>query len=595
MDSAFQGQRLFSARLAVGLAQGLALYSLYSAYDDKVWPATQGLLFAPLLLSWFFIPTLLISALGELPGRKALAWATVALAITASLAFFDNRSAWPEDWVYAKDAMQPHVVPSAKLIFFWGTGLFIAHVLVLGGYTDRRLMASYPTHFDTAWKLALQLAMAALFVGAFWLLLWLGAGLFNLIKLNFLERLISHAWFSIPVVTLAAAGALHLTDVRPSLVRGARTLLLTLLSWLLPLIVLIATGFVISLPFTGLQALWATGHASALLLTAAAALVILINATHQDGEPDRLPPRILRQSGTLAALLAVPLALIATYALYLRVAQYGWSVDRVFLAGSVMVALGYAGGYAVAALRPGAWLNSIKTWNFGVSLLVLVLIIALLSPLGSPERIAVADQIARLNSGKISAEKFDYRFLRWEGGRYGMQALLRLAKDKASYTGRMAQAALQQHNRYIPTALEGQQLIDRLTVYPAGMKLPQSFAQMKWGLGGQQPFIQPNCPAESSCDAILTDLDGDGRSEILIVNSKFSSSQVFREDGSGGWKLAGTINLPPQCPRVLDALRQGRFQIQPPAFRMNDIILDGVRLHAYEQEFGLMQPRCPTE
>jgi len=595
MDSVFQGQKLFSARLAIGLIQGLALYTLYSAYDDKVWPATQGLLFAPLLLSWLFIPTLLISALGELPLRKALVWAAIALVVTAGLAVFDNWSAWPEEWAYMNDAMQPHIVPSIKLFFFWGAGLFIAHTLVLGGYTDRRAIASYPTHFDTAWKLALQLAMAVLFVGAFWLLLWLGAGLFNLIKLNFIERLITHTWFSIPVIALAAAGALHLTDVRPSLVRGARTLLLTLLSWLLPLIVLIVAGFIISLPFTGLQALWATGHASALLLTAAAALVVLINATHQDGEPERLPPKLLRQSGTLAALLAVPLALIATYALYLRVGQYGWSVDRVFLAGSVITAIGYAGGYAAAALRPGTWLHSLKTWNFGMSLVVLAMIIALFSPLGSPERIAVADQIARLNSGKISAEKFDYRFLRWEGGRYGMQALQQMARSKTGNTGKLAQAALQQHNRYVPTTLEGQQLIGRLTVYPAGRKLPQSFVQMNWSLGGQQPFIQPNCPAETPCDAILTDLDGDGRPEILIVNGRFSSSQIFREDGGGGWMLAGTLNLPPQCPRVLDALRQGHFQMQPPPFRMNDIALDGVRLHIYEQEFGSTQPRCPPD
>jgi hypothetical protein len=584
MDSVFQGQKLFSARLAIGLVQGLALYALYSAYDDKVWPATQGLLFAPLLLCWLFIPTLLISALGELPWRKALVWAAIALVVTAGLAVFDNWSAWPQEWAYTKGAMQPHIVPSIKLFFFWGAGLFIAHTLVLGGYTDRRAIASYPTHFDTAWKLALQLAMAVLFVGAFWLLLWLGAGLFNLIKLTFLARLISHAWFGIPVSTLAAAGALHLTDIRPSLVRGARTLLLTLLSWLLPLIVLIVGGFIVSLPFTGLQALWATGHASALLLTAAAALVILINATHQDGEPDRWPPRLLRQAGTLAALLALPLALIAAYALYLRVGQYGWSVDRVFLVGSVITALGYASGYAAAALRPGAWLNSIKVWNFGMSLVVLALIIVLF-----------ADQIARLNSGKISAEKFDYRFLRWEGGRYGMQALQQMARSKTGNASKMAQAALQQHDRYDSTTLAKEQLMDRLTVYPSGTKLPQSFVRMDWSLNNQQALIQSNCAAQASCDAILTDLDGDGRPEILIVNIKFSASQVFREDGHGMWALAGTINLPRQCPRVLDALRQGHFQTQPPPLRMNDIALEGVRLHVYETELGMVTPPCQPE
>ncbi|HEX4177413.1 MAG TPA: hypothetical protein VHY57_03210, partial [Rhizomicrobium sp.] len=310
MEETFRGQELFAVRLIVGLVQGVALYVLYSALDDKVWPATQGLLFAPLLLGWLFIPTLLISALGEMPMRIALLWAAIALLVTASLAFFDNWTSWPQDWTY-QGSWRPHVLPSAKLCFFWGAGLFIAHALVLGGYADRRFMARYPTHFDTAWKFAVQLALAGLFVGVFWLLLWLGAGLFNLIKLDFFRRLITHSWFSIPVTALAAAGALHLTDIRPAMVRGARTLLLTLLSWLLPLITLIVAGFVISLPFTGLRVLWGFGHASALLLVAAAALLVLINAAHQDGEPEHLPPPILRLSGKIAAILPAPLSLIA--------------------------------------------------------------------------------------------------------------------------------------------------------------------------------------------------------------------------------------------------------------------------------------------
>src|SRR6202034_120999 len=140
------------------------------------------------------------------------------------------------DWDYAPNpaypSPRPHILPSAELFLFGGAGLFIAQAVVVGGHTDDRFRASYPTHFDTAWKIALQSALAGLFVGAFWLLLWLGAGLFQLIKLDFFQRLIRHEWFSIPVTAMAVAGALHLTDIRPVLVRGARTLLLTLLSWL---------------------------------------------------------------------------------------------------------------------------------------------------------------------------------------------------------------------------------------------------------------------------------------------------------------------------------------------------------------------------
>src|SRR4029077_12012456 len=163
---------------------------------------------------------------------------------------------------------------------------------------ERKFMASYPTHFDVAWKLAVQVALSAVFVGVFWLVLWLGANLFELINLGFLRRLIEHRWFAIPATTLATAAALHVTDVRAGLVRGVRTLLLVLMSWLLPVMTLIAAGFIAGLFVTGLEPLWQTQHAAALLLIAAAVLIILINATYQDGDPGRAGPRLLRLSGT---------------------------------------------------------------------------------------------------------------------------------------------------------------------------------------------------------------------------------------------------------------------------------------------------------
>lgn len=113
-------------------------------------------------------------------------------------------------------------------------------------------------------------------------------------------------WFSIPTSTLATAAALHVTDVRAGLVRGVRTLVLVLLSWLLPLMALIGAGFLVGLVFTGLEPLWKTQHAAAILLSAAALLIVLLNAAYQDGHPERAAPKILHYAGTLAALLLFP-------------------------------------------------------------------------------------------------------------------------------------------------------------------------------------------------------------------------------------------------------------------------------------------------
>jgi hypothetical protein len=591
-------RELFRVRFFVGLIQGLALYLLYHAADGKMWPATDGLVFAPLLLAWLFSPVLLTLSLGEMPWRRAALWAGTAAVIIAVLGFYDNWSAWPLDWNYAPNPSHPtpvpHILPSAELFLFGSAGLFIAHALVMGGYADHSFRANYSTHFDTAWKIAVQMALAALFVGAFWLLLWLGAGLFQLIKLDFFRRLISHQWFSIPVTALAVAGALHITDIRPALVRGARTLLLTLLSWLLPLITLIITGFLVSLLFTGLAPLWSVGHASALLLVGAASLIILINAAHQDGDAERMPPKILRLSGTLAAILPTPLALIAAYALFLRIQQYGWTADRVIMAANVLVAIAYAAGYARAIVVRGRWLGAIEPWNFNVALLILAVLLALFSPIASPKRIAVADQMARLDSGRTASEKFDFGYLRWHGGRYGMTALNRLAQSKVGNMAEMARASLRQTNQYMAVPAEPVAFAARITVYPNGRSLPASFADLHWARG-LLTFQLPYCANSivAPCDAILTDLDGDGRAEILLIQGSNAGVQIFQDNGKGDWHQAGMMMLPFNCPAMADALRNGRFTISPPAHRWNDVAVEGRTLHINDAVGTNAAASCP--
>lgn len=574
METIFHGQRLFLTRLCLGLAQGLLLYLLYRAVDAKVWPATQGLLFAPLLLVALATPIGLTLALGAMPYRKALVWCAIASAVLALLGFFDNWMSWPL-WQsgavgYAADE-RPQIIPSPQLFVFGGGALFIAHALVTGGAADQRFRASYATHFDVAWKLAVQLALAVFFVGAFWLLLWLGAALFDLIKLTFFRDLITKEWFAIPVSAVTMAGALHLTDVRPSLVQGARTLLLTLLSWLLPVIALIVTGFVASLPFTGLGPLWGFGHATVLLLVAAAALLILTNAAYQDGSEEHRPPALIRYAARLAALLTVPLTLIAAYALYLRVGQYGWTVDRITVAAILVVALTYAGGYARTAVMRG-WLSGIPRWNFAVSLLSVALTVLLFTPIASPQRIAVNDQVARLRSGAIGPGKFDYLYLREHGGRYGRQALQTLAQDRDPGVKRGARNALEY--RFGPRrGLTPQLLEDQIAVHPKGERIPVSFLKNDWS----KEIGATGCLTQFGvrCDLVFADLNGDRIREAIVIQS--FAAQVFREE-KGGWRSVGNFAVPRNCTPMMDALRRGDFRVVAPQHRWNDLEVGGARV-----------------
>jgi hypothetical protein len=298
-----------AARLAVGLVQGIALYLLIEADRSKVWPATEPMVREALWNALLFIPLLFQQGLGIIRLPRLLIWCGVAVAVVAALSGY---GAWREltvrgvGWDGSRFALS----------VFMAAGLFISQALIEGGDIDRRFMALYPTHFDVAWKMALQLILAALFEGAFWLLLWLGTALFELLGLSFLRHLITHNWFAWPATALVVAGGIHLTDVQPSLVRGMRGVVLALFSWLLPLLTLLAVGFLAALPFTGLHPLWHFGHASGEMLVAAALLIILINAMFQDGQTER--PALLRASGMIAALALLPLAALAGYALWLR-------------------------------------------------------------------------------------------------------------------------------------------------------------------------------------------------------------------------------------------------------------------------------------
>jgi hypothetical protein len=419
-------------------------------------------------------------------------------------------------------------------------------------------------------------------VGVFWGVLWLGAVLFNLINLHFIETIIEKAWFAIPASTLAVAAALHATDVRSRLIAGVRTVAHTLLSWLLPLMVLIAVGFTVSLLFTGLQPLWATKTAAGLLLTAAGVLVILINAAWQDGDPAHNRAAIMRWSEFAAALVLVPFVLIATYALWLRVAQYGWTVERVLTGATVLVALCYAFGYAAAAvlslLRGGAWMALMARVNVAVAVLVVGVLLALFTPIADPARLAVNSQVARLTSGAVSATQFDYSYLRNQGGRYGRAALAALAagnfgKDTAKVHD-LAEQTL--HDTDVTTAPAKADLARTITVYPSGSTLPASFTTQDWS-HAEDIVVPCLTQATARCDAFMANIYGDARDEVILTdsNSNYVTATVYTQGLDGKWKAVATFSS--SCPGMVEALRAGKMQVATPDMR--DLLIGGVRVH----------------
>lgn len=583
-------------RLGIGIAQGIVLCLLYGAAETRAWPASNGLVFAPLLLVACFVPLIAIAGLGNMRHRILVAWAIAATVLLAGFALHDISRAADNDgwfvWNLFGGEHDLHIWPSRTLVIFTFVALFIAQSLIVAGDGDRSVIAAYPLYFDAAWRQGVQAALSAVFVGLFWLLLSLGAGLFKLIGIAFFSELIQHRWFALPATTLALACALHVTDTRAGIMRGMRSLILNLLSWLLPLMTLFVAGFLATLPFTGLALLWTTRFATGLLLTSTAALVVLINATYQDGLPEHEPPLVLRHVGRLAALMLTPLVAIAAYALALRVAQHGWTSERIIATACVVVAGCYALGYAVAAIGREAWLRRIEPCNIAGAFVVLAALFALFTPIADPARLSVLNQLARLDSGVAPADEFDFAYLRFEGARYGAAALERL---KSSVQGpdavtirRRARAALNMQYRGSPqlVAPTPEELAAHITVYPHGRALPASFLQQDWSR--LKSWDLPRCLADSSaeCDAFLVDLNHNGRDEVILDDH--AQMIVMAVGAQGTWSRIGHLVGPGQCKKLKEALRAGSFEAATPQW--SDIKVGDMR---FELAAPLGGADCP--
>ena len=554
------GSGLLPIRLAIGLAQGAALYGLHRSEMADAWPAGQPALFGALMLTALFLPVVALGGLGRLRVRTLLIWLAAAGVLLMGLGWHD----------VARQSLDRLHEPfiSFPPVPFLAAALFILHHLIVPADQERRWFASFPRYFDVAWKAGVQLALSILFTLALWLLLWLGAALFALIGLRQFGELLRQPWFYMPVLTVTFALAVHLTDVKDGLIRGVRSVALMLLSWLLPVIAALTAAFLVALPFTGLEGLWDQGSATALMLTAAAILIVLINAAYQDGTAEARPPTALRWAAMIGGILLVPLIAVATWGLGLRIGQHGLTPDRITAAACIVVGAVHAGGYAWAtatSLRGGPWMKPLERTNILGALTAAGLILLLFSPVLDPARLSVMDQTARLARGAVTPARFDYAFLRFESGRAGEAALAKLAASKDPEIARRAKEAQAAKNLWTlrdgPGGPHGPRR-PTVGVWPAGAVLPSDFVD-DVALGDPRWL----CRAEGECLAELRDVDGDGADEVLLANghnvSLFVRGEEQRWVHEGEWPvlMCSASNGTDLDPR--DLMRAGALKPQP--------------------------------
>jgi succinate dehydrogenase hydrophobic anchor subunit len=553
------------ARLTIGLLQGLAIYGLtrVAAHNPDF---NHSAFYAALSTALVLAPLVVLAEIRRLPWKILTVWTLVVALVTGGIGA----------WTVLRDPETANPIVSwlNSAIFFSAILLFISHHLVVTGIAARRWIAPFPDYFDTAWRHGVQLVLCGAFLGIFWLLIFLGVAMFKLIGLDFLETLVSKPWFFMPVSSMVYAGAIHLTDVRAGLVRGIRTVILTLFGFLLPLIAGLSAAFLVAVLFTGMHALWATKSTAGTLLAVAAALIIFMNAVYQDGAPDRAPPPVLRWTLRLAPFLLLALIPLAGYSVISRVVQHGWTPSRVVAVTCFIVGFAYMGGYVLATLTPGRPMARLEITNVLTAVVTVTAMLALLSPVADPSRISVNSQVSALKSGRVATDKFDFGFLSQRSGRFGRDALSDLTRSPNADIVRLAKRAqLPLVGGQATPSLTDDEIKAHIELYPKGAVLAPSF--LKLVREQKSGSLFPTCLlGTGNCVAYFVDLNHDGHQDMVVA--QFNGLSAFQSVGPDNWIYLGRVGQE-FCSGVEDALRKGK--VKPAAPVIDDLDVDGVTMH----------------
>ena len=94
------------------------------------------------------------------------------------------------------------------------------------------------------------------------------------------------------------------------------------------------------------------------------------------------------------------------------------------------------------------FMPQLKNINIGMAFVKSILFFAILTPIADPSRLSVNSQVSMLLKGKIAPEKFDFRFLARQSGKYGEDALQKLAKSQNPQIALLANKAIEENKSY---------------------------------------------------------------------------------------------------------------------------------------------------
>jgi Domain of unknown function (DUF4153) len=297
--------------------------------------------------------------------------------------------------------------------------------------------SDYPALFLEAWSIVVRYAAALAFTGLVWLVIYLSDEVLQIVGVTLIGDLLDYN--IVPLVVTGFVLGLGMAVVHELADLLSPYLVLRLFRLLLPVVLGVMLVFLVALPFRGLDGLFQDLSPALLLLAMVAGGVSLVSIAIDRSNDQAAASPVLRRSAQGMALVLPVLAGLALWALGLRVGQHGWTPERLFLALTGLIGLGYGLVYAVAVVRGPGWMQRIRRGNLWMAVAGLGAAVLWLTPILNAEAISARNQLARFEAGKTPVAELDVRALElW--GKPG-EAVIAKLEDRAKEPGQEALAA----------------------------------------------------------------------------------------------------------------------------------------------------------
>ncbi|WP_342754293.1 DUF4153 domain-containing protein [Pantoea sp. MBD-2R] len=412
---------------------------------------------------------------------------------------------------------------------------------------------------DALWRNTFTLGMTGIITVLFWLVLLIWSKLFSAIGITFFDWLFFNNVFFAPMATgMVIAGSIGYCKGMASPVSVYRQLVTLAASALLPLHAIVSLLFLACLPLTGLAGLPHALSAATILLTITLMMLVFSAVVDKRALSASFWRRGMGRIVLIAQFLTPLLAALAGWALWIRINEYGWTVERVY--GVAIALIAFIGSLLLVWFQRRAWsqgAGSMKTYTALMLGLTALGCFLLHTPVADPYRIEIKNQLARFKQGTAKASEMDiYSFS--TAGRRGMQAL----------------QTVNQHPQWLYSPADQKQMLVQLLAEKTGKTYQQAdVGELQRSIplrtGSEAPpeswwQSQANyldhslatCMVDKdTCLLWMQDLNNDGSLEVLLYNRNQQEIVIYKT-GEEGWRQTGSLSLRDKDPNIEKSIRE---------------------------------------